>query len=238
MKSILDVAVMSKVLVICAALVLLGAGTVVNAQDWMNDPPRFEDGWIFLGTADRDDEKIILTKDGDEEIGAAFMEDTMSFKADFEMEFTAYFGENDDGGGDGIFLMFIGGEMPDALFTGSSVFVVGWETIPHDRTKDDIADFEDPDADAFVLGDINLDAPEVYVEIDNIEDDEEHEVRITWDSSETMMSVFIDDMDEAFYVYTGDICADSLDGNYEVTVGFMGASDLGHNRQYIIPVEE
>lgn len=199
--------------------------------------------WTLVGSASRDGGKIVITPDEGEQIGAAWYSNPVDLSRDADLRFRVYLGDKDEEGADG--LTFILAAERGGTDAGQGLGYQGVEkslaieidTYPNDgeHLGDDLAD---PAADHVTVdidGSVDHhDSDRPLAELDNIEDGQEHVLRIQWVAAEKMLRVFIDDMETPKIEYGADIVADRLGGQSAARLGVAGSTGMATNRQYFI----
>jgi len=202
--------------------------------------------WTLVGSASLDGENVVITPDEGEKIGAAWYAKPIDLSRDADLRFRVYLGDKDEEGADG--LTFILAAEQGGTDSGQGLGYQGIEkslaieidTYPNDgeHLGDDLAD---PAADHVTIdidGSVDHhDSDRPLAELDNIEDGQEHVLRIQWVAAERTLRVFIDDMETPRIEYGADIVAEFLDGKTAARLGVAGSTGMAANRQYVIVQE-
>jgi len=225
---------------IMVASVLLTMTAALAVEE--TNPPA---NWTVSQAAYMDGDKIVLTPDEPDMVGAAWNSAGLDLLRNFDFTFKIFLGGKDDEGADGI--AFVMAYQEGAPEPGQGLGYQGIEpsvaveidNYPNDGNHEG-DNFNDP------LGDhvaINVDGnpdhaasdlPVVVVGI--LEDGAEHTFRINWNAQAKTLRVYIDNMNDEVLQYTEDIVDRFLNGRNLVRFGFTGSTGIFSNYQYVIPV--
>jgi len=202
--------------------------------------------WMTIGSAFIGDDRFVITPDYENTDGAVWYEKEIDLANDFSFEFKVYLGEKDDDGAEG--MVFVLASEKRASTSGESLGYRGIapslgievDTNPNDGRHTSV-DFGDPLRDhiAVVYGGNNnhLEILGTISQVHNLEDGQEHSLRIVWTSGSKTMSVFLDGAWFPALVFVDDIVEKYLGGDSTVYFGITGSTGAASNLQYVIPVE-
>lgn len=199
--------------------------------------------WTLVGSASLDGAKIVITRDEGERIGAAWYARPVDLSRDADLRFRVFLGDKDEEGADG--LTFILAAEQGGTDAGQGLGYQGIErslaieidTYPNDgeHLGDDLAD---PAADHVTVdidGSVDHhDSDRPLAELEDIEDGQEHVLRIQWVAAEKRLRVFIDDMETPKIEYGADVVAERLGGQSAARLGIAGSTGVATNRQYVV----
>lgn len=193
----------------------------------------------FLGSAySNGGDCYVITSNVQTQLGAVWYNNTIDFNADFEIIFDANFGANDDLGADGIALVMKSTPTLEAGVAGGglgydgidSSIAVEFDTYENSERSDLSADhialisngntFHDQPTN--LAGPVNAHPTSI-----NIEDDQFHEIKISWVAATQTFSVVFD-CDERIS-YTGDLVNNVFGGESNIYFGFTGSTGLYYN---------
>jgi hypothetical protein len=202
-------------------------------------------GWTVMESATWDGKKIVLTPDESNLVGAAWCNQGIDLTKEFTKDFKIYLGNKDDDGADGI--VFVLAVQPAVAEFGEGLgyfgieksFAVEIDNHPNDGEHIG-GDLGDPLNDHLAIdvngNPVHFESVLPIVEVENLEDGIEHNLRITWNPKTTTLLVFLDDMKIPKLEYVGNIVSEYLEGISKVKMGFTGSTGFSSNLQYVIPV--
>ncbi|MBI9074017.1 MAG: DUF11 domain-containing protein [Desulfatibacillum sp.] len=215
-------------------------------------------GWAVNGDAfwvdlPGDSEQVTLTPELNDQAGSAWIETQIDLAQDFDISFRIYLGDIDSGGADGISFALHkdpagtaafgdtsgGGEWigMNGICPSVSVEVDTWQNTGRgDPTYDHVGiNVYTPSGTTCSgypnhsgAGPIQADPGST-----NVEDGDEHVLRITWDTSSNQLVVYFDNSYRL--QYTDDIINNVFSGDSMVYFGFAASTGGAYNLQYIIP---
>ena len=210
---------------ICGPTALLGQEAKVSLQDFVANG----------NTIPLSDNCVRLTPAEDWSSGSIWYQESIDLTFSFEMELNIMFGCDDESGADGI--VFVFADTRDVLgYQGEGMGFSGLQPslgIEVDTWEND--HLADPWQDHIAIlqhGHVhhyyNLAGPE---RIENVEDCELHQFRISWDHISKRLSVQLDG--EERIAYTGDITEQIFAGNPHVYWGITAATGRYNNRHEV-----
>ncbi len=180
-----------------------------------------------------------LTAASNNQLGAVYNNTTISLNQAFDLRFTVYLGNN-NGGADGICFVMRSATNPGTGTNGGSLGVGGltnmlgvefdtWQNNPlGDPFFDHIAVISNGSTSHILPS--HLAGPiQASPTSTNIEDGQNHQVRISWDPGTTTLSIYFDC--SLRLSYTGNIVANLFGGNPNVFWGFAGSTGGANNQQ-------
>lgn len=206
--------------------------------------------WLYQGTVN---EQILLTEEIGDQAGSAWIETQIDLDYDFDISFTIYLGDRDSNGADGISFALQndpsgtsafgdtsgGGEWigMNGICPSVSVEVDTWQNSNRgDPAADHVGINVYTQSGATCSGTPNH-AGAGPIQADpsssNIEDGDEHDLRITWNATTHVMTVYFDGTQRL--TYTSDIINTVFGGDNMVYFGFAASTGGSYNEQYIIP---
>jgi hypothetical protein len=225
------------IMVASVLLTMTAALAADETNPWTN--------WTLSQAAYMDGNKIVLTPDQPDQVGAAWNGAELDLLRNFDFTFNIYLGQKDDDGADGI--AFVMALQESAAQPGQALGYQGIEpsvaveidNYPNDGNHEG-ENFSDPLGDHVAVNvggnpdHAAYDLP--VVEVGNLEDGVEHTLRINWNAEAKTLRVYIDDMNEEVLQYSEDIVDRFLTGHNIVRFGFTGSTGLFSNFQYVVPV--
>lgn len=194
-----------------------------------------DDGWHLNG--DADDAAIpgciVLTPDTRHRRGSAWNRTKLDLSRSFDKTLRVYLGDRDDGGAHGMYFA-LQSEGPNALGGGGGNEgyggirpSVGLEL----DTRTDARFFDGADHTSVGLnGSEHAGHGPVRLPEFNIEDGEEHELRVIWNAVTKTFDLHFDGVESL--VYSRDVVADLFGGVPRVFWGMTGATGFRHNLEY------
>ncbi|WP_157468565.1 lectin-like domain-containing protein [Desulfatibacillum aliphaticivorans] len=215
-------------------------------------------GWAVNGHAiwldqGGPNERIQLTANTTNQAGSAWIETQIDLDYDFDISFSIYLGTRDSNGADGISFALQndpagtsafgdtsgGGEWigMNGICPSVSVEVDTWQNSNRgDPAADHVGVNVYTPSGSNCSGTPNH-AGAGPIQADpsssNIEDGDEHDLRITWNATTHVMTVYFDGTQRL--TYTNDIVNNVFGGDNMVYFGFTGSTGGSYNEQYIIP---
>ena len=187
------------------------------------------------------DDCYVVTNDVLWQLGAVWFNDPLDLSDPFEIQLQLYFG-NDDGGADGLVMVFQQIGTSALGLPGGGLGFEGFSPslgIELDTFQNE--DLGDPWVDHMAIlsngnvnhnGSSNLAGPVGMSAANlNFEDNQFHDFKLTWDPTLTELKVFIDC--QLRITYTGDIIGNIFNGNSEVFWGFTGSTGGLSNEQSV-----
>lgn len=176
---------------------------------------------------------FVLTPDNFGQSGSVWYQNYMLLTYDFDMTFQVYLGYN-DGGADGIAFVM----QPLSTGAGSAGGGLGYAginpsiAVEYDTWQNDDPWYDhisiqrngDPNSTGTIAGPVQASAAST-----NIEDNQNHTTRITWNATTKVLSVWFDG--NLRTTYTGDLVNNFFGGNPLVYWGFTGATGGAKNPQ-------
>lgn len=184
----------------------------------------------------------VITSDVQTQLGAVWYQNQIDFNSDFEIIFDANFGSNDELGADGMALVMknnpnlqvgqVGGGLAYQGIMAS--IAIEFDTYQNsergDPSEDHIALISNGSTDH--AASTNLAGPVSALSTSpNIEDNQFHEVKISWEASTQTFKVIFDC--EERISYTGDLVNNAFNGESGIYFGFTGSTGLYHNLQQL-----
>jgi hypothetical protein len=201
--------------------------------------------WVLVDAAKLDGDRIVLTPDLPDVAGGAFYTATFDLEIDFDLKFAISLGDKDDEGADGIVFVIatedVTAQTGEGLGYQGIVPSIGIEIDTYPNDGEHLGgDLGDPLADHIAV-DVDGSADHhgsdrPLVEIDNIEDGQEHDFRVVWTTATGVLEVYLDDLQTPLLTYDENFIDQNLDGGNLVRLGFTGSTGAFSNVQYIVPV--
>jgi hypothetical protein len=203
--------------------------------------------WKTMEAATWDCNKILLTTDEGDMVGAAWYSKQVDLTKNFDFRFKVFLGLNDEFGADGI--VFLLAPKPAVGLSGhllgindiSPSFGIELDTYPNDGEH--VGDNQGDPLEDHVAFDIDGSASHIdsnlpVVKVANLEDSKAHDLRITWSATEKILNVYIDPTGSPVPVnsYKIDLIK-HFNGISKVSFGFTGSTGMAGNIQYVIPVK-
>uniref|UniRef100_UPI0018CA3F1B L-type lectin-domain containing protein n=1 Tax=Aureivirga sp. CE67 TaxID=1788983 RepID=UPI0018CA3F1B len=205
----------------------------------------------LIGDAtDEGDDCFIITPDLNGQSGAVWYENEIDFNQDFTILYNSNFGVNDSWGADGMALIFKTTSTPEIGNLGGGIgyqgiddsIVVEFDTWHNggagDPSYDHISILKNGsnnhnlDGNDAANTEGNLAGPvQASFYDENIEDGEDHLIKIDWDASSQKLSVYFDCKLRTFY--SGDVINDIFGGNNIGYFGFTGSTGGASNLHQI-----
>ncbi|ACL02916.1 conserved repeat domain protein [Desulfatibacillum aliphaticivorans] len=206
--------------------------------------------WLYQGTVN---EQILLTEEIGDQAGSAWIETQIDLDYDFDISFSIYLGDRDSNGADGISFALQndpagtsafgdtsgGGEWigMNGICPSVSVEVDTWQNSNRgDPAADHVGINVYTQSGSTCSGTPNhpgAGPTQADPSSSNIEDGDEHDLRITWNATTHVMTVYFDGTQRL--TYTSDIINTVFGGDNMVYFGFAASTGGSYNEQYIIP---
>jgi hypothetical protein len=207
---------------------------------------QIESDWELAGSASFDGEKLVITPDIENVGGAIWYSHPLSLSEDLDLRFKIYLGNKDDDGADGI--VFVIAKDTNSTNLGEGLgyqgimpsFGIEIDTYPNDGEHIG-GDQGDPPNDHMGIvygGNVNhrslgFDA----LEIGNVEDGNEHIIRIAWNATTKKFDVYFDNFDTPRLTLTDDIAGKFIGSKDSVLFGITGSTGAFSNLQYVVPLD-
>jgi hypothetical protein len=225
-----------KVTTILSIITLIVLGLFNNAVFSQDNDFTVVDGWSLKGYVYSDDGKFVFASDNAMfATGIAVRDEPIDLKNGLDFSYIVNLGNNDKKGG-WIIFMLTSQSITDVLFP-DYCFGLIVETNSYDRPEYISKELEDPEGDliSVIKGNGYYVA---YSEVGNLEDGEEHSMRISWSKADNVLNVYLDDPEVPILEYETNLSSEFFESGTVVYIAFGGFCVEKNTLQYVISLEE